>query len=223
VAALLVVGVATVLLAYAASQVSPAWANRYLAVAVPPFLLLVAAGLAAARGLGLAGLAVAALLWAYEEPPGVKSNVRQVAGAITPSLRPGDVVVSTQPEQVPVLSHYLPEGLRYATLTGFVKDVGVTDWRDGVERLRASSPERDLQPILDDLEPGRRLVLVQPIIFDLARWRAPWTELVRLRSEEFNQHLTNDPRFRATAIYPPEPRERAPNPVSATVLVKTRP
>ncbi len=45
-----VVGVGTVLLAYGASQLSPAWAMRYLAVAVPPFLLLVAAGLAAARG-----------------------------------------------------------------------------------------------------------------------------------------------------------------------------
>jgi hypothetical protein len=103
-----------------------------------------------------------------------------------------------------------------------VKDAGVTDWRDGVERLRATSPQRDLKPILDALPPGRRLVLVTPIIFDMARWGAPWTELVRLRSEEFNQYLTNDTRFRATAIYPPFPRKRGPNPVAATVLLKTR-
>jgi mannosyltransferase len=221
VVALLVAALGTVLLAYLGSQIAPAWAPRYLAIALPPFLLLAAAGLAAARGLGLAALAIVALLWAHEKPPSLKSNVRQVAAAISPSLGPGDVVVSTQPEQIPVLSHYLPPGLRYATVTGFVPDVGVTDWRDGVERLRATSAPRDLKPIMDRLAPGRRLVLITPIFFDLDRWKAPWTELVRLRSEEFNQYLTNDPRFHATSIFPPEPRSRVPNPVGATVLVKT--
>ena len=221
VAAVGIVAVGTMLLAYGASQLSPAWAMRYLAVAVPPFLLLVAAGLAASRGLGILGLVIVSMLWGYDVWPITKSNVRDVATAVGPSLSPGDVVVSTQPEQVPVLHHYLPPGLRYATLTGYVKDVGATDWRDGVERLEASSAPRDLEPILDDLQPGRRLVLITPIIFDTARWRAPWTKLVRLRSEEFNQYLTNDTRFRPTAIYPPYPRQRGPNPVAATVLVKT--
>ena len=216
-----VIGVGTVLLAYGASQLSPAWAMRYLAVAVPPFLLLVAAGLAAARGVGILGLVIVSILWAYDVWPTTKSNVRQVSAAIAPSLSPGDVVVSTQPEQIPVLHHYLPDGLRYATLTGYVKDVGVTDWRDGVDRLEASTPERDLQPILDALPAGRRLVLITPIIFSLDRWNAPWTKLVRLRSEEFNQYLTNDARFRPTAVYPPYPRKRGPNPVAATVLLKT--
>ena len=216
------VAVATVLLAYGASQISPAWAMRYLAVAVPPFLLLCAAGLAANRGTGLAGLAIVVILWAYDVWPTTKSNVRQVSEAIAPSVSPGDVVVSTQPEQVPVLHHYLPPGLRYATLTGFVADVGVTDWRDGVDRLRASSPQRDLKPILDGLEPGRRLVLITPIIFEKARWRAPWTELVRVRSEEFSQYVSNDPRFRATSVFPPPPDKHVPNPVTASVLVKLR-
>jgi mannosyltransferase len=216
-----IVAVGSVLLAYGASQLAPAWAMRYLAVAVPPFLLLVAAGLAASRGLGILGLVIVAILWGYDVWPTTKSNVRDVAAAIGPSLSPGDVVVSTQPEQVPVLHHYLPPGLRYATLTGYVKDVGVTDWRDGVERLEKTSPQRDLKPILDALPPGRRLVLVTPIIFDMGRWRAPWTSLVRLRSEEFSQYMTNDTRFRTTAVYPPVPRAQGPNPVAATVLVKT--
>jgi mannosyltransferase len=216
------VAVATVLLAWTASQFSPAWAMRYLAVAVPPFLLLAAAGLAAARGLGLLGLLIVAMLWGYDVWPTSKSNVRAVSNAIAPSLSPGDVVVSTQPEQVPVLHHYLPDGLRYATLTGYVKDVGVTDWRDGVERLRASSPQRDLKPIMDALKPGRRLVLVTPIIFSMERWNAPWTKLVRLRSEEFDQYVTNDRRFEEIAVYPPFPRTSGPNPVEATVLVKRR-
>jgi hypothetical protein len=219
--ALAIMSVGTVLLAWLSSQFSPAWAFRYLAVAIPPVLVWVAAGLSAARSAGIAGLVILALLWYNDEPPSDKSNVRDVATAIGPSLRPGDVVVSTQPEQIPVLAHYLPDGLRYATLTGYVDDVGVTDWRDGVERLEQTSPRRDLEPILDALPPGRRIVLVTPIIFDMARWRAPWTSLVRLRSEEFLQYVTNDGRFKATAIYPPEPREERPNPVAATVLVKT--
>jgi mannosyltransferase len=222
VAAVMVVAVMTVLLAYGASQLSPAWAMRYMAVAVPPFLLLVAAGLAAARGTGLLTLGIVAILWGYDVWPTTKSNVRQVSAAIAPSLSPGDVVVSTQPEQVPVLHFYLPSGLRYATLTGFVPDVGVTDWRDGVERLRASSPQRDLKPILDALRPGQRLVMMTPIIFDEARWRAPWTEAVRARSEEFSQYVSNDRRFTATARVPSLTARRIPNPVSATVLVKTR-
>ena len=98
----------------------------------------------------------------------------------------------------------------------------MTDWRDGVDRLRASSPRRDLQPILDGLAPGRRLVMVTPIIFDDARWRAPWTELVRVRSEEFSQYVTNDARFQPTSVFPPTPSKRIPNAVSATVLLKTR-
>ena len=36
-----------------------------------------------------------------------------------------------------MLHYYLPDGLRYATLWGPVSDLGVTDWRDGVERLEA--------------------------------------------------------------------------------------
>jgi mannosyltransferase len=216
------VAVGTVLIAWLSSQFSPAWAMRYLAVAVPPFVLLCAAGLAAARGIGVLGLVIVAMLWGYDTWPGTKSNVRAVSNAIGPSLSPGDVVVSTQPEQVPVLHHYLPDGLRYATLTGYVEDVGVTDWRDGVERLRATSPQKDLRPILDAMKPGQRLVLITPIIFSMERWNAPWTKLVRLRSEEFDQYLSNDRRFARMAVYPPFPRTEGPNPVDADVFVKTR-
>jgi mannosyltransferase len=218
---LLTIAVLTVVLAWLASQASPAWASRYLAVAVGPLLLVAAAGLANAGRLGIAGLIVAAALAAGNTPPDDKSNVRDVAEAIAPSLRSGDLVVSTQPEQVSVLAYYLPEGLRYATLTGPVKDTGVTDWRDGPERLAATSAERDLRPLLDSLEPGQRLVLVQPIIFDIRRWQAPWTKLVRERSEEWRQYLTNDRRFGTSAIEPPAPVEQRPNPVRATVSVKT--
>ena len=82
---------------------------RYLAVALPPFLLLAAAGLAHA------GRARRSSAWSWSSccgltdgAPAEKSNVRAVAEAIGPSLAPGDLVISTQPESVPVLHYYLP-------------------------------------------------------------------------------------------------------------------
>ena len=210
---------ATILVAFAVSQVSPAWATRYLAVGLPPLLLVVAGGLAHAGRLGLVGALVVAVIWAGNGAPPVKSNVRAIAEEIGPSLRPGDLVVSTQPEQIPVLSYYLPKGLDYATVWGPVDDLGVTDWRDGVDRLRATSAERDLKPLIDDLPMGRRLVLVEPITDEIGRWLAPWTELVRVRSTEWRRYVANDPRLVALSVRPEEP-ENGVNRLRATVLVK---
>jgi mannosyltransferase len=219
-ACLCAIALLTIVLAWIGSQVSPAWANRYLAAGVAPFLLLAAAGFAHAGRLGLVGLALVTVLWAIDGAPTAKSNVRDVAESIAPSLRPGDVVVATQPEQVSVLEYYLPDGLRYATLTGPVRDTGVTDWRDGVERLEATSAARDLQPVLDAVEPGQRLALVVPTVYAIGRWSAPWTRLVRLRSEEWLQHVSNDRQFGLTAIEPPSPFPSSPNPVRARVYLK---
>jgi hypothetical protein len=221
VAWLLAIALLTVTLAWLSSQLSPAWANRYLTVAAAPLLLAVAAGLGHAGRLGIAGLIVAALLGIGDAAPDDKSNVRDVARTIAPSLRPGDLVVATQPEQVPVLAYYLPEGVRFATLTGEVSDTGVADWRDGTERLGAASPQRDLAPLLDELEPGQRVALVTPIFADIRRWQAPWTEQVRLKSGEWRQHISNDSRFAVSAVEPALPIERRPNAQQATVFVKT--
>ena len=220
--ALLGVGAVTVVLAWIASQASPAWALRYLAVGLAPFLVVAAGGIAHAGRLGLAGLLIVCVMGIGDTAPGEKSNVRTVAEDITPSVRAGDLVVSTQPEQVPVLHYYLPDGLRYATLTGPVPDLGVTDWRDGTERLEAASAARDLKPLLDALPAGRRLVLVQPDFHDLRAWQAPWTKAVRLQSLEWAQFLSNDLRFRAVTVEPPSPVDFGPHPVQATVYVKTR-
>jgi hypothetical protein len=220
---LLGLGVATVALAWLASQASPAWAQRYFTIGLAPFLLAVAGGLAYAGRLGLAGLVLVAIIGIGDGAPSEKSNVRTVAEAITPSVAAGDLVVSTQPEQIPVLHYYLPDGLRFATLTGPLRDLGVTDWRDGVERLNATTAPRDLRPLLDRLPVGRRLILVQPSFHNLARWQAPWTKAVRLHSQEWEQYVSNDLRFRTVTSEPPPSEENdGPNAVAATVYVKTR-
>lgn len=218
--ALAIVAFGTIALAWLASQASPAWATRYLSVAVPPLLLLAALGLARAGRLGLVGFALVALIWSGSTGRTEKSNVRTVTETLAPSVRPGDLVISTQPEQLPVLAYYLPGGLTWATLWGPVSDLGVTDWRDGVDRLERTSVERDLRPLLDGLRPGRRLVLVQPTIYTVERWSAPWTELVRVRSEAWGRALSEDPRFAVSTISPPSPFPERPNPVKATVFIK---
>jgi mannosyltransferase len=219
--ALIVIGVGTVLLAWISSHISPAWANRYLAAALPPFILLAAGGLAFAGRLGLVGLVLVAVMWVQDTAPADKSNVRAVAQDVTPSLQPGDLIISTQPETVPVLHYYLPAGMRYGSLTGGLTEVGVWDWRDGVERLEKTTPERDLKPLIDALPAGQRIVLFSPITTQ-GHWQAPWTKLVRLRSEEWRQYLSNDPRLSITSVLPVSLEPPRPNPVQATVYVKSR-
>ncbi len=219
--ALAAVFVLTVLAAWFTSQQSPAWASRYLSVAVAPLLLVAAGGLAHAGRLGVVGVVVVALIWAGDGAPSLKSNVREVSESISPSLRPGDLIVSTQPEQIPVLHYYLPDGMRYATLWGPVDDLGVTDWRDGVAHLRGTTAQNNLAPLIDELPRGSRIVLVEPIIDSIGAWLAPWTELVRVRSTEWRQWISNDPRLTATAVRPEDPLSLPGNHmVSATVLVK---
>jgi mannosyltransferase len=191
-------------------------------VSLPPLLLLAAAGLAHAGRLGVVGLLLVVVLWAARGAPDDKSNVRDIAQHISPSLAPGDAVVSTQPEQIPVLHHYLPEGLRYWTLWGPVSELGVADWRDGVEHLAATSARRDLEPLMDSMPVGRRLALIRPTIYSAERWNAPWTSLIRQRTREWGQYALEDPRFQIASIYPSGGPKR-PNALQATVLVKARP
>ena len=81
-AVLVILAVLTPTIAWTLSQASPAWANRYLAVALPPFVLLAAGGLANARRLGLVGLVLVVIMWAQDAAPVEKSNVRAVAHSI---------------------------------------------------------------------------------------------------------------------------------------------
>lgn len=216
--------VLTILVPWTLSQISPAWAVRYLAVAVPPLLLGAALGVARAGRLGLVALAFCGVIWLSYNGEDEKSNVRDVAAAVAPSLRPGDLAVITQPEQAPVFHHYLEAqgvtGLRWATLWGTLKDLGVTDWRDGTEHLEATSPQRDLAPLLDRVRPGQRVVLLQPDFSNLARWRAPWSALVRQRSAAWEEWMRSDPRFRVLSIEPTSSFPPHPNPVRTMVLVR---
>ena len=189
------IGVAAAVFAWISSQVQPAWAGRYLAVLFGPLLLALAATVSRGTRVTAVALAAVAAIWVINSPLAPKSNVRHVAADVTPSIRAGDVVVSTQPEQVPVLSRYLPNGVVYVTPLGIVYDASMTDWRDGMERLRTGRASRDLLPLLGRLGPGRRVLLVTPVP-GRRRSQAPWKRTVRVRTREWRRVLRSDPRLR---------------------------
>lgn len=181
--------------AWAAAQLEPGWATRYLAVLVGPLLLL--AGLTFARlgPLGVIACAAVSVVWVVDGSPGAKTNVALTTASLARQLQPGDLVLSTQPEQVPVLAHYLPDGLDYATPLGPVTDPRVMDWRDALPRLERTRPASSLLPVLDSLPAGSSVLLVRPDVGDGARWQAPWTRLVVQRTAEWAEALEADRRF----------------------------
>jgi mannosyltransferase len=189
------IAVGTALAAWIGSQIEPAWANRYFAVFLGPLVLALAAILARGSRLSTVALLGVAAIWLLNAPIAERSNVRAVAAEVTPVIRPGDVVASTQPEQVPVLSRYLSDGVLYVTPLGMVFDERVTDWRDGVNRMRAGKPGRDLLPLVGRLGPGRRILLVTPIP-NRPLSNAPWKRATRARTREWRAALHRDPRLR---------------------------
>jgi mannosyltransferase len=194
--AILIIGGVGFLAAWLVSQVSPAWALRYLSVFLAPLLLLGAAGLARAGTLGLVVLVGLMFLWFNPRTHALnsKSNAHTAAVLVRDRLEPGDLVVATHPEQGPVMHVYLPSGLRWANSMGPVADPQVMDWRDVRDRLEAAKPTPTEDALVRTLRPGQRLLLVAPIIRG-GSWRAPWTSLVRRRSAQWQRVLEHDERL----------------------------
>jgi predicted membrane-bound mannosyltransferase len=194
--ALLVIAAATILAAWIESQVSSTWTSRYFAVLLGPLLLAAGAGLARAGRLGIAALALALFLWTGYTLHDDKSNVRAIAAGVTSYVQPGDLVLSTHPEQVPALRYYLGPRVRYATQLGFVADPRVMDWRDALHRIENVTVQRNLEPVLASVKAGQHLVVVSPVFRDYHAWEAPWTSEVYDTSQLWTRAIAVDPRFR---------------------------
>ena len=93
-------------------------------------------------------------------------------------MHPGELVISTHPEQVPVLRYYLGPGYRWATTLGPVPDPQIFDWRDAVARLRARTRRPAIDQPLAAVPPGAEFVVVTPVFRDYRAWKATWTHLV---------------------------------------------
>jgi hypothetical protein len=220
---LLVLGLAPILLGWLSSHVSPAWATRYLAIGVAPLVLAAAVGMQRAARLGLAGAAVLAILWLSVGSPDAKSNAHYVAKTTyAPMLHDGDTVISTQPEQVPVLEYYMPRNLRLTWVNpfGYVKDTGVVDWRDGTHHFDTTGVDTQLEPELSRVKVGQQVLFVRPIIYHRDRWDSPWSSRVADRSAEYLGALLGDPRFKLLDIVPTNYGDPGPNPLQGLLFRK---
>jgi mannosyltransferase len=203
----------TLAVAWTVSQVSPAWTTRYLGVLLGPMLLIAALGLARAGTLGLVALAIILPIWALPRSYGLdnKSNASDLRNAVVPELHKGDLVVSMQPEQGPLLAYHLEDlggapKLRFASPIGLAKNDRVMDWTDAYDKLKAATPARNLAPLLANLPAGGRVLFVYPVTSRADDWDAPWTELVRRRGAQWGAALANDKQFKVIGAVPPNYR-----------------
>jgi hypothetical protein len=218
------IGVATLAVAWLFSQVSPAWTTRYLGVALGPIFLLAAVGLARAGNLGLVALVIVLGIWAIPKTSNLenKSNAADLANAVSDELRAGDLVVTLQPEQHPLIHYHLRNDMVEATQLGEVQRKGVMDWRDVQDEMEAATPAKNLKPLLDRLPRSRRVLLVHPVTSSIDDWDAPWTLLVRRRSAQWGQALEADPRFTHDKAVPAFYRRARRIGVRGVLYTKTR-
>ena len=207
-----------IFIAWLVSQVSPAFANRYFASFVGPLILVAAVGLRHAGRLGLVCLVIVAAFWLDPRTGELesKNNTRSVSASIATLVTTGDLIVATHPESLPLISYYMPKGVRYANTLGPVDDPRVFDWTDATERLKRTRPTPTIDRLLRTLEPGQELVLVQPIL-RTGRWQAKWTSLVRRRVVQWERRLDADPRVRREAVVPVFGYDRLPRGIRAVV------
>jgi mannosyltransferase len=195
-AALVILSFGTLLIALLYAKTTPAWAGRYLAVIVGPLIVLVAMGLARARGLGVVALVFVCCFWVLDpRPPSrdAKSNVGAVAHVFNHHTGPTTLVLSTQPEQVPTLAYYMPQITRFGTPLGPVPDPRVVDWRNALVKFEQSSVRTVLAPMVRSLTPGQRVLLVIPSSFV----KSPeWMVLIHRASKRWLHYLEHDSRLR---------------------------
>jgi mannosyltransferase len=201
---LILLPVATLALAWGASQVTPAWVSRYFAPTLGPILLLAAFGCSRAGIVGIVAIGAAIIFLANPASftPAYKSDVRDVGGEMSQLMHRGDLVIVGQPEQVPLAWYYLPPGLRYANTIGPVKDPRYMDWVNALDRLRDSDWRATAQSVLASLKPGQQVLFVRPMTEGAQSWEAPWTVLVRRRSAQWGSILSSDPSLKPVAWAP---------------------
>jgi hypothetical protein len=132
----------------------------------------------------------------------VKSNAAAVAHVARAVLRPGEFVVATQAEQVPVMAHHLPRALTFLTRAGPVSDPAVVDRRQLVKRLPASTACTSVDPALASLPVGATMLLVNPLQRVGAKGSA-WYSVVNGQVDAVTAHLRAGPAFRGDDVFAP--------------------
>jgi hypothetical protein len=148
-------------------------------------------------------------IWAIPRTFGLtnKSNAADLRNAAVPELHKGDLVVSMQPEQGPLIAYHLERlggapKLKFANPMGAVENDRVMDWTDAYDKLKDATPAKDLDPLLARLPAGARVLFVYPVTSRADDWDAPWTELVRRRAAQWGAALAADKRFEMVKAVP---------------------
>ncbi len=200
-AALLALTASPVAIGWIIANIEASWATRYLAVIVGPLLVIVGVGLARAGGTGVAALAVTIVLVVQpftrlgagvSIPVESKSNAHLIADEFGSGLGPGDWVIVTQPEAVPLFRQELGDSFRYADPRGPVDDPTVMDWRDAGRQLEDSSVAVGLDPILESLQAGDRVLLISPINPPRST-DTDWIQEFRQRDRQWRKAFVDDP------------------------------
>jgi 4-amino-4-deoxy-L-arabinose transferase-like glycosyltransferase len=201
---LIAIPTVTLLIAWGASQLTPAWVPRYFAPVVAPIVLLAAMGLARAGVVGAVALVLSVVFLANPKSytPNYKSDVKDVAAEIGPRLHPGDLVIVGQPEQTPLAHYYLPGGLRFANTIGPVGDASYMNWINAQTRLQNANPRATLTPLIDSLKPGQQLLYIRPLTEGAQNWEAPWTVYVRRRAAQWGAIMAADPQLKPELVAP---------------------
>ncbi len=191
---LIVLPAATLILAWLASQITPAFVSRYMAPILASILLLAAWGAARAGVVGLVAIALSVVFVVHVSSytPQNKSDMRDIAGEVAPVLQKNALVVVAQPDSTPLAWYYLPNGPHYATTIGPVTDPRYMNWVDALSRLTKANPQATLDPLVAGLKPGQQLLYVRPLTEGAMNWKASWTQLVRRRAAQWGQILQAD-------------------------------
>jgi 4-amino-4-deoxy-L-arabinose transferase-like glycosyltransferase len=223
------IGIITVVAGFVGAQIEPSWTVRYLAVIVAPMLLATAGALAPSRTGRVAVVGVCVLLVGWSAIGSLlpnpnsrfaKSNVAAVAAAVASRLQPGDLVVVTQTEQVPVLAHYLPAGIQYATPTGAVPDPYVVDWRHIVHRLQVAQPCSTLAPEINALPVGAGVLVVNPGK-KLGASGSAWSKAVNAQVLAVNDMIIGSRSLQPAGVYDQAIKPAPFSPVTAELFRKT--
>jgi mannosyltransferase len=217
------------IMGFLGAEIEPSWTVRYLAIVIAPYLLAAAGILGASRRgravvwTGCAALTAWGLVGMLLPNPNsryAKDNMADLAASVGRSLQPGDAVVITQTEQVPVAYHYLPPGLQYLNPTGPVPDPSVVDWRNIVHRLQQATPCEALSPTLDAMPVGADVLEIDPVR-QLGANGSSWSRAVNSQVVAVDEFLAHDPALTALQPYSPGLQPRPFSPVAGVLFEKT--